>query len=209
MDAVSLEIAFVFIGCPSPAITEQLRTQLQTPSRAYHNESHTVSVVSRVFHLSGGTPSIPLIAAALYHDAIYDPREHDNEERSADFCYQELSRSNIAPGIIDEARRLILLTTNHRPNADDPDGIILCDADLYILGVSSAEYAAYSRAIRNEYAHVPDSAWQTGRAQVMQRFLERPRIFHGDWAGVASHETQARRNITTEITALSSSTVDT
>lgn len=208
MDAVSLETAFAFIGCPSPAITERLRTQLQTPPRAYHNESHTVSVVSRVFHLSGGTPSIPLVAAALYHDAVYNPRERDNEERSTDFCHLDLSRSNIATGIIDEARRLILLTTHHRPNADDTDGIILCDADLYILGAPPAEYAAYSHAIRTEYAHVPDSAWQTGRAQVMQRFLERPHIFHGDWEGVASHEAQARRNITTEITALPSCTVD-
>ncbi|MBC8136611.1 MAG: metal-dependent phosphohydrolase [Fibrella sp.] len=202
MDTISLETAFACIAPHSRPIMERLRKQLQTPFRAYHNEAHTRSVVERAFDFSGGTPSVPLVAAALYHDAIYDPNERDNEARSADFCRGELSGLGFAPKILDEAARLILLTTDHRPNAEDADGIILCDADLYILGSSPDEYATYRSAIRTEYAHVSTSAWNTGREQVLARFLERPQIFHGYWVDVVAYEARARRNIAGEISSL-------
>lgn len=180
----------------------RLRERFNEPHRAYHNEAHTLDVLSRLFVWSGGEPPISLVIAALYHDAIYDPTQKDNELRSAEMCREEMAAFRISPEAVHEATRLILLTTRHRPEATDRDGITLCDADLYILGAPTETYAAYGRAIRAEYAHVPEDAWRIGREHVLERFLERPRVFQGDWDGVAEQEVRARRNLSAEIVLL-------
>ena len=73
--------------------------------------------------------------------------------------------------------RLVGLTAGHATGDDDPDGELLCDADLAILAADEERYAAYTAAIRREYAHVPDDAFKAGRAQVLKALLELPSIY--------------------------------
>jgi predicted metal-dependent HD superfamily phosphohydrolase len=97
--------------------------------------------------------------------------------------------------------RLVELTAGHEPAADDVTGCALADADLAILGAPADRYERYRADVRAEYEHVPDDAWRTGRADVLRRFLDRPRLFHDD---VLHREldAQARANLNSELRSL-------
>ncbi len=182
--------------------------QMDLPQpRPYHNGSHINATLDHLWAWgaseSSGEPSMALLAAALYHDVLYDATRKDNETESARFCQTELEAvGGLSVATINEAARLIELTAGHVAAPDDADGILLLDADLYILGDTPENYTAYVRAVRTEYAHVSDEAWRKGRPAVMRTFLERPRIYHGNWAGRDARETQARANIAREIADL-------
>ncbi|HEY2674908.1 MAG TPA: metal-dependent phosphohydrolase, partial [Rugosimonospora sp.] len=138
--------------------------------------------------------------AAWFHDAVYDPRRPDNEERSAALAAQVLTGLGLG-GPVPEVVRLILLTARHDAGPEDRDGSALCDADLAVLGWPEREYDGYAEAIRAEYAHVPDEAYRTGRAGVLRRLLGLPALYrtpepHARW------EQPARANLRRELAAL-------
>jgi predicted metal-dependent HD superfamily phosphohydrolase len=64
---------------------EALKTLYQEPHRAYHNLQH----IKECLALSGRVREVAAVTEVLtfaiwYHDAIYDPKAKNNEERSAD-----------------------------------------------------------------------------------------------------------------------------
>ena len=63
------------------------------------------------------------------------------------------------------------------------------------------KYAAYTDAIRREYAHVPDDAFRAGRTQVLRALLELPSIYRLPPLRAAWEE-RARANLTRELDAL-------
>ena len=65
----------------------------------------------------------------------------------------------------------------HATEEDDPDGELLCDADLAVLAGDDDAYGKYTAAIRREYAHVPEDDFKAGRAQVLKALLELPSIY--------------------------------
>ncbi len=134
--------------------------------------------------------------AAWFHDAIYEIGRDDNEDRSAELARQLLASSPVR----DEVARLVLLTKTHKAAADDVNGAVLSDADLSVLGANSRRYGEYARAIREEYADVPDDAFKPARAQLLTALLDGP-IFHTG-AGRDRWEQQARQNLAEEIAAL-------
>jgi predicted metal-dependent HD superfamily phosphohydrolase len=100
-----------------------------------------------------------------------------------------------------ETARLVLLTAGHSTDPGDPDGALLCDADLAVLAGDEKRYAEYAAAIRREYAHVPDADFRIGRARVLRVLLALPSIYrlpplHEAW------EATARANLTTELDRL-------
>ncbi len=97
--------------------------------------------------------------------------------------------------------RLILLTAGHSVREGDRLGARLVSIDLSILGADPARYDAYADAIRFEYGHVPEPLYRTGRAAVMGRFLESPRLY-ADPVWEARYEVRARANIAREIAML-------
>ena len=176
MPESTLESAFAAVAiAPQPdalaAAMHRLRDRFQETQRAYHNEAHTVAVLSRLYEWTNGEPSPCLIAAALYHDAVYDPTRSDNEARTAELCAQELVPLGFRPVMIEWVSILIEMTAHHLPSPGDTSAIRLADADLFILGATPDEYEVYRKLIRAEYAHVPEGAWRTGRARVLTRFL--------------------------------------
>ena len=126
----------------------------------------------------------------------------DNEERSAALAHTLLGPLGIAEGLLAEASRLILLTKTHNCSNDDRDGQMLLDADLAILGADGNDYDTYARAIRREYAWVPNEEYRKGRLRVLETFLSRERIYRTDELHRAAEEIQGRRNLRREIDAL-------
>ena len=103
----------------------------------------------------------------------------------------------------DEVVRLVRLTATHDPVADDPDGQVLCDADLRVLAADDERYRRYARDVRAEYAHVPDADFARGRTAVMGSLLAHERLY----ATATAHERweqRARANVAAELRALAS-----
>ena len=139
--------------------------------------------------------------ALWFHDAVYDPRRGDNEERSADWARDSVRAAGCERQIADRVHALVMATQTHVVDADDPDARLLADIDLAILGSAPARFDEYERQVRREYAHVSDDEWRTGRAKVLQSFLARPRIYATD-AYRDALEARARDNLTRSLIAL-------
>ena len=82
-----------------------------------------------------------------------------------------------------------------------PDAQLLVDIDLSILGSSAERFERYDQDVRREYAWVPGFRYQEARAQVLQSFLDRPRLYLGEYA-VALLEAQARINLAAALSRL-------
>jgi len=178
------------------------------PHRRYHTATHIMLVVRHIHDVcraTGSDASPEVLAAALYHDAIYDPKVDDNEARSADIAAQQLTDVGWPAVRCDAVAAMILATAGHlapgRPDVDDVDTTLLLDADLAILGADPGAYQAYANGVRAEYAHVDDAAWTAGRTLVLHRFLDRDRLFASEYMH-DTYEHRARANIEAELAAL-------
>jgi predicted metal-dependent HD superfamily phosphohydrolase len=187
---------------PEPAVTAaltDLAARYSEPSRHYHNLTHLREVLEVISNLGSADPDAPVVRlAAWFHDAVYDSRAKDNEERSADLAEAVLTRLGLPPGLVANVERLVLLTKTHSAEPDDREGQLLLDADLAILGAEESRYDDYARAIRREYAWVAEDAYRGGRRRVLEAFLKRPRLYFAD-ALFRSHEERARRNLRREL----------
>ena len=170
--------------------------------RPYHSWRHIRAVLGALHRWLGPELPTALEQASLWHDAVYDPKASDNEERSADLCAKHLRETGASDETIVRAVALILATKKHVPPDGKPDALALLDADLWILGAAERVYDRYAKLIRREYAHVEEDAYRAGRSVVLARFLERDKIYFGDWPGVSRRETRARANLRREIARL-------
>ncbi len=62
-------------------------------------------------------------------------------------------------------------------------------------------FAAYDRAIREEYHWVAEADYRAGRARILERFLSRPAIYHTAYFR-EQFEAQARLNLERTVAAL-------
>ena len=103
---------------------------------------------------------------------------------------------------VGEVARLVRVTEHHEPPAGDPDGAVLCDADLAILAADAARYERYVQSVRAEYAHVPEAMFRQGRAAVLRALEAMPRLYRTA-AGRERWEAAARANLARELSDLS------
>jgi predicted metal-dependent HD superfamily phosphohydrolase len=182
--------------------------------RHYHTATHIMFVLRHLHDIaaqSAAQPSPEVVAAGLYHDAIYDPRVDNNEALSAVLAARDLAEIGWPTPRCDSVAAMIMATAGHLADparssghGDDlaDDTAMLLDADLAILGAEPGAYQAYVNGVRAEYAHVDDGQWRTGRSLVLRHFLDRPRLFVTDYMYAAA-EHRARGNIEAELAALS------
>jgi predicted metal-dependent HD superfamily phosphohydrolase len=168
------------------------------PHRHYHDLEHLAELLAALDELAPDAVPATVRLAAWFHDAVYDPRASDNEERSAQLAAEALPGAGLAPEDVTEVVRLVRLTATHGPAFDDADGMLLCDADLAILGSSAARYERYVADVRAEYAHVPDAEFRAARDRILRGFLDRSRIYRTD-AARDRWESAARRNLMAEL----------
>ncbi|MYW67962.1 hypothetical protein GTY65_28380 [Streptomyces sp. SID8379] len=179
-----------------------LLTRWSEPQRRYHTPAHLTAVLDHIDVLEEHAADPALVRlAAWFHDAVYRPDRSENEERSAALAERALAEAGLAADRIAEVARLVRLTVTHDPADDDTNGEALCDADLAILASPPEPYAAYTRAVREEYAFVPDEAFRSGRAAVLSQLLSLPRLFRTPY-GKANWEAPARENLSTELRLL-------
>mgnify|MGYP003915908079 CR=1 FL=1 len=183
-------------------VRDEVLAAYADPERGYHDTTHLAEVLGRIEALAhAGTTfeRLPVVLAAWFHDSVYDG-ERDAEERSAAWAEEALAPL-CAAATVAEVVRLVRLTETHRPEEGDAEGCALSDADLGILAAPVERYAAYVAAVRAEYAHLDDATFTEGRALVLADLLDKPRLFHTEFA-VERWEAPARANASHELAEL-------
>ena len=191
-------------------ISEPVRAELisayTAPDRHYHDLRHIEALLRLADASAAAIADRDVVEAAIwFHDAIYDTRRSDNEERSAALAMARLA------GTADEGRiariaAMIRATAGHAmPDFTDAaagrDCALFLDMDLAILGSTAADFDAYEAAVRREYDWVTEPQWKLGRRAVLAQFLARPAIY-ATARFQASHEAAARRNLARAIARL-------
>jgi predicted metal-dependent HD superfamily phosphohydrolase len=184
------------------AVFDDLYTRYTAADRRYHDIHHIadcLQMFDTVRDLASQPDAIEL--AIWFHDAIYDSHKSDNEQSSASLADSALVGLGVPRATTQSVCDLILATRHNAPPAD-PDAALLVDIDLSILGQPASIFDTYEAGIRFEYAWVTDSAFRAGRFEVLQSFLDRPRIYTTDYFR-AAFESTARLNLNRSLANLS------
>jgi predicted metal-dependent HD superfamily phosphohydrolase len=187
-------------GAPA-GLFERLLAMYSEPSRNYHNARHIAECLNefdQVKQLAADPVAVEL--AIWFHDAVYDTRAGDNEERSAGLASSWLQQAGAPTALVDSVRLLVLATKAHDGTLH-PDAPLLVDVDLSILGQPPERFREYERGIRAEYAWVEQRIFAVKRAEILERFLARPRLYHNE-SCFARFEVQARANLRASIELL-------
>lgn len=179
---------------------QDLIARYARPERHYHDLTHLAECLAELDTAADGPAGaaacddfVAVATALWFHDAVYDPTRSDNEAASADLAAARLATLGASPAEIARVRQLVL-DTAHRADPATPDGRLIVDVDLAILGQPADRFDRYDRAIRLEYAHVPEAAYRAGRAAVLRGFLNRAAIYRTD-RFAARYEVAARDNL--------------
>lgn len=196
------------LGLPaSPAanaLAAELSARWAEPHRCYHTTTHLRAVLAAIEPLAAHAGDLQAVRlAAWFHDAVYEGRPGWDEERSAQLAQARLPACAVSAHQVAEVARLVRITSTHRYEPGDANAAVFCDADLSVLGGDQTDYAAYARAVREEYRHVPDEAFRAGRSAVLRGLLDAGHLF-GTPTGRTLWERAARANIARELKRLRS-----
>jgi predicted metal-dependent HD superfamily phosphohydrolase len=184
-----------------PELAKDLIARYNEPHRHYHTTEHLLQVLRMIDQLADDHDLFLVRLAAWYHDAVYaiPAGQVSSEEASARLALRQLSLVGLEQEDLNQIARLVRLTETHLPGSRDPEGELLCDADLSILASDPAKYADYVAAVRAEYAKLPEEEFLAGRFAVLTTLADRE-IFHTSKGRQLIDA--ARVNIESEITAL-------
>ncbi len=180
----------------------ELETAYADPPRAYHNFGHVQALLRHFDEVAAGPgwqQPHEVYLAILYHDAIYQARRSDNEERSAQLAARAIAQW-LPDHAIDSERviELIRLTARHgqlRPQDVDAEAALFLDCDMAILAAPAEVFDAYDRGIAEEYrGKVPGLLFRINRRRFLKGVLAQPRIFLSDFFHARCDEA-ARANL--------------
>lgn len=180
---------------PSTDLLLELTERYTEPHRRFHDLSHIAQLLLRGRALQLDAEQV---MAIWFHDAIYEPGAHNNEELSAALAVERLTAAGWADGAIKKVERIVLDTARHRPSIDASRNVM--DLDLSTLAGSWQDYWGLCVRLREEYGSMSDDQWTHGRRGFIQSMLDRDRIFCTRWAEPL--EAQARANLQRELRVL-------
>jgi len=179
-----------------------LDTIYESDFRFYHGVPHInqgLEEFDQVKHLLENPNELEI--GWYFHDAVYDTKTKNNEEKSAEFLSCLLDKSGVLADKIMRTSRIIRVT-DHKTPPENLDEEVIVDIDLSIFGQSKEKYLWYSEEIRKEYLWVPEEQFKQGRRLILENFLGRDRIYYTSHFR-DKYESQARANLKSEIKRLS------
>ncbi len=176
------------------ATFEELIKCHQAKGRFYHSNEHISACLQHLDEVKDQVQDWKTLALAFwFHDAIYNPFSSSNERDSANWAMRFLAENDASKDQIDRIEALIMATC-HNAEAADSDMQILIDIDLSILGTRPGVYDIYEKNIRKEYRRVPRFIFRKKRKEILQQFLNQPRIYGSQYFYDLLEE-QARANL--------------
>jgi predicted metal-dependent HD superfamily phosphohydrolase/predicted acetyltransferase len=180
---------------------QELVSLYSQPHRHYHNLSHIAECLAEFDSVKSLAHQPDAVELALwFHDAVYETRSQENEEKSAELARRRIADAGGTADLCNSVATLILSTKAHDSSLH-PDAPLLVDVDLSILGQAADRFWTYEAQIRREYEWVPETIFCEKRAEILDRFLARPRIYSTEPL-FAKYEQQARRNLQESIRKL-------
>ncbi len=200
---------------PEAALTERWFAHLTGPQayggaeRHYHNLDHLVHGMCEIRAWAANTQAsrhdADIVKTAFwFHDALYERDEaalFSNEEASA----QLWLGSGLDMGDGAEAAALIRATDHFQgPAIEHRLKDVMLGIDLAILGQNDEVYEAYTRAIRQEYAHVEEAHFREQRRLALLHLRAKAEAgeMFGDPYFAEQYNDKAVDNLTREIDAL-------
>src|ERR1035437_403619 len=208
----TMDVRRVAAHAPDNKFVERVGVDLldrwSEPTRRYHTTTHLVEMFGALEALEDAHEiddrqcSVARLAA-WFHDAVYDPaaRSGSNEAATARVARDPLRKLNFAEDDIRSIERLIRLSARHDTDAAQPLDAAFHDADLWILSAAQERFDGYCDQVRQEFEHVPDTAYRNGRATILGPLLHRDRIYRTSHA-LHGWETPARINLGRELSRL-------
>ena len=199
-----------------------LRKQYAQKHRHYHTIRHVNALIATIYDNERlfQCPDAAYLAA-WFHDAVYEVGEayKDNERLScAQFLHwiekehSEFYESDQGTDKILLTLKMIGATKGHgfgtirdidKLSEDDTNDIgLFLDADLRILSANEKDLMKFEENIRKEFSIYPDLVYNQGRKQVLEGFLQRPKIYFSEMG--KPWEQQARNNLQLLINRLGS-----
>jgi predicted metal-dependent HD superfamily phosphohydrolase len=178
---------------PTPLFA-RLLAAYRAPVRHYHTLQHIDHSLAWLDWAYVYADEPHEIAFALWlHDAVYEPRAHDNESQSAELARTLLRDGGVETDRIARIETMILATRDH--TSGEGDLALLLDIDLAILGASEEAFARFEAQVREEYRMFDDLAYARGRRAALAKLAGRDPLyttaFFADELGA-----RARRNLT-------------
>jgi predicted metal-dependent HD superfamily phosphohydrolase len=192
------------LGAAAPeGLFERLLACYGEPRRYYHTARHLDECFAAFETVrSQATRPAEIEVALWFHDAVYDTKRNDNEEKSADWARKALLDAGV-PAEAAERVHALVLATRHAAAPQGNDAAILVDVDLSILGANPKRFAEYERQVRLEYEWVPDRLFRRTRRKILEEFLRRPSIYTSEQFRGA-RERAARHNLRRSVDRLRS-----
>ena len=171
------------------------------PHRKYHTIQHLEECFGKWPAVRADAIHPPEVEVALWlHDAIYDVRRQDNEEKSAQWARDIVLRAGLESAVAERVYALVM-ATRHNAVPEETDARILVDIDLSILGAAPDRFDEYERQIREEYCWVPGLLFRRNRRKILESLRARSRIFATDFF-FDTCEAMARANLDRSIRQL-------
>jgi predicted metal-dependent HD superfamily phosphohydrolase len=183
------------LGAEPPAgVFEEVMARYAEPHRRYHTMRHLEECFELLERVRGEAKQPGEVELALwFHDAIYETRRHDNEQRSAEWAQSAAAEAGLDASVGERVAALIM-ATRHDATPVGTDACVLVDVDLSILGAEPLRFDEYERQIREEYQWVPETLFRRERRKILRRLLARPTLFNTA-SMRESHERRARANL--------------
>lgn len=160
--------------------------------RHYHTLRHILEMRDAFLAHPMPRDSKALEFAIMMHDAVYDPKRHDNEKRSA-LLAETIATDLFMTKSVRELSPTMILATDHKraPKSDAERHLV--DLDLLIFAAPRDRLLEYDDGIRAEYKHVPDEVYRRVRAGVLGRFEARSPLYLRPC--FAQYEATAKENL--------------
>jgi pantetheine-phosphate adenylyltransferase len=156
----------------SPCVIEEVSARWCERQRYCHGPDHLLVLIDAITARTSGADREVLLLSALYHDAVYNPRAADNEERSARLL--RMHGSEAAGTVVDRACEIIMAST-WKVMPEEQLGRLFFELDTWQLSDACplSERVLYERAIFREFQFAPWEEYREKRGAFLKGWAER------------------------------------
>jgi predicted metal-dependent HD superfamily phosphohydrolase len=133
--------------------------------RGYHNLEHLKDLLKQIGKVDTKEKEL-LVLVALFHDIIYEPKNKDNEEQSADFFLKNVKEKTED---IQKVYQSIVDTKHHKSSNKLSE--IFNKMDMDIVTRDFDELIKWENGIRKEYSIFSDKDYKKGRIEFLKTLI--------------------------------------